>query len=91
MPNRILATAPLIESQRLSDKGRPESQITILPAVTESEWLVPLCRRAMKQADIVHRITTAGLMIDAAIVPHHEIAQAPFMTIHVPWRCLVSK
>ena len=64
----------------------------ILPAVTESgERLVPLCRCAMKQANVVHRITAAGLMIDATIIPHHEIAQGPFMTIHVPRRRLVSK
>jgi hypothetical protein len=53
--------------------------------------LVAPCRRAMQQADVVQRITTAGLVIDAAIVPHDEIAQAPFMTIHVPWRRLVSE
>src|SRR6185437_10036477 len=61
------------------------------PFDSDLEWLVPLYRRPMKQANVVHRITTAGLMIDATIVPHHEIAQGPFMTIHVPWRRLVSK
>ena len=37
------------------------------------EGLVPLNRGAMKQADVVHRITAAGLVVDAAIIPHHEI------------------
>jgi hypothetical protein len=60
-------------------------------AVTDSEGLAPLRRCAMKQANVVHRITAAGLMIDAAIVPHHEIAQGPFMTIHIPRRRLVSE
>jgi len=35
--------------------------------VIESEWLVALCRRAMKQTDVVHRITAAGLVIDPVI------------------------
>jgi len=40
----------------------------ILPAVAESgERLVPLCRCAMKQANVVHRITAAGLVIDPVI------------------------
>ena len=40
------------------------SPMIILPALTESgEWLVPLCRCAMKQANVVHRITAAGLVI----------------------------
>src|SRR5262245_55224406 len=47
--------------------------------------------RAMKQANVVHRITTAGLVIDAAIIPHDEIAQGPFMTIHVVRRRLIRK
>ena len=45
----------------------------------------------MKQANVVHRITTAGLVIDATIVPHHKIAQGPFVTVNVPRRRLVSK
>jgi hypothetical protein len=66
--------------------------IKIFPAVTESgERLVPLCRCAMKQADVVHRVTAAGLVIDATIVPHHEIAQGPYVTVRVPGRRLVSE
>ena len=70
---------------------RPKSPVTILPAVTESEWLVPLRRCAMKQTDVVHCIAAAGLVIDAPIVPHHEIARGPFVTIRVFRRGLVSK
>jgi hypothetical protein len=60
--------------------------------VAESgKWLVSYCRCAMKQANVVHRITTARLVIDATIIPHDEIVQRPFMTIHVPRRRLISK
>ena len=45
----------------------------------------------MKQTNVVHRITAAGLVIDAAIVPHHEIAQGPFVTVHIPRRRLVRE
>jgi len=55
------------------------------------ERLIPLDGRAVKQANVVYRITAAGLVIDATIVPHHEIAQGPFVTIHVLRRRLVSE
>lgn len=45
----------------------------------------------MKQANVVHLITAAGLVIQAAIIPYHEIAQGPLMSIHVPRRRLVSE
>ena len=59
-------------SLRLTAYGG-RSPVVILPAVAESERLVPLCRCAVKQANVVHHITAAGLVIDAAIIPHHEI------------------
>ena len=68
------------------------SPVIILPTVTElREWLVADRRCAMKQANIVHRISAAGLVIDAAIIPDHKFAQGPFMTIHVSRCRLVGK
>ena len=81
----------IISFKGVTDKGENVKLIQNVSQLSVLLIAMPKRGEQAKRIGFLHRITAAGLVIDATIIPHHEIAQAPFMTIHVPRRRLVSK